>query len=62
MAVDPLLEYNALATQTAYYNIPVVDTYNAAKVLEDLTYDGGHYNGIVGWNIANLVQCDLRVE
>lgn len=51
---DPVLDrYHNITLELALaHDMNVLDTYRIAKPLNDLTYDGSHYQGIVGWTLA----------
>ena len=53
----PVLDgYNNIALQLARsHGVETLNTYRIAKPLNDLTYDGSHYLGIVGWTMASYV-------
>jgi hypothetical protein len=54
---DPVLDrYHDITVQlTLAHHMKALDTYRIAKPLSDLTYDGAHYQGIVGWTLTNYV-------
>lgn len=54
---DPVLDrYHDITVQlTIAHHMKALDIYRIAKPLRDLTYDGVHYQGIVGWTLANYV-------
>ena len=54
---DPVLaRYRDIILRLAgKHHMDVLDPYSIADPLRDLTYDGGHYNGIVGWTLASYV-------
>ena len=51
---DPVLDrYHEISLKLAFtHGVRILDTYRIAKPLNDLTYDGSHYQGIVGWMLA----------
>ena len=53
---DPLIAaYNARAKAlAARHGVGVLDGYEVARALKDLSYEHSHYQGAVGWTIANL--------
>ena len=62
---DPVLDaYYRMTLQLASdYGVELLDTYSIANPLKDLTYDGAHYKGIVGWTLASYVMqsiCNKR--
>jgi hypothetical protein len=54
---DPVLDaYHKVTLQLASdHGVNLLDTYSIANPLRDLTYDGAHYKGIVGWTLASYV-------
>ena len=54
---DPVLDaYHRMTLQLAFeHGVELLDTYNIANPLKDLTYGGAHYKGIVGWTLASYV-------
>jgi hypothetical protein len=54
---EPVLDrYHDITVQlTLAHRLKALDTYRIAKPLSDLTYDGSHYQGIVGWTLASYV-------
>jgi hypothetical protein len=54
---DPVLaRYRDITLSlAAKHHIDVFDAFSVASPLCDLTYDGGHYNGVVGWTLAGHV-------
>jgi hypothetical protein len=55
--IDPVLErYNTIANNIAKnYGIKVMNTFDIAIVLSDLSFDWGHYRGVVGWSQGNYL-------
>jgi hypothetical protein len=54
---DPVLDrYYDISMQLAHiHNVEIFDNYRIAKPLNDLAYDGAHYQGVVGWTLASYV-------
>lgn len=51
----PLIrQYNAISRALAVsLHIPMLETFDIIEPLLDLSYDGGHYKGVVGWTLGN---------
>lgn len=58
---DPVLDqFHEITLQLAStHDVRVLDSYRIAKPLNVLTYDGSHYQGIVGWMLATYVLTEL---
>lgn len=52
---DSVLDrYNKIAVKIAQkHNMAILDSYQIANPLRDLSYDSFHYKGIVGWTVTD---------